>query len=51
MTKKRFSAVGFVAAVAIAVSGLFVPSASAADEIVVWADGDRGPNLVKVLAE
>ena len=51
MTKKRFSAVGFVSAVAIAVSGLFVPSASAADEIVVWADGDRGPNLVKVLAE
>jgi len=35
MTKKRLSAVGFVAAVAIAVSGLFVPSASAADEIVV----------------
>ena len=51
MTKKRNSAVGFVAAVAIAVSGLFVPSANAANEIVVWADGDRGPNLVKTLAE
>ena len=51
MTKKRFSAVGFISAVAIAVSGLVVPSANAANEIVVWADGDRGPNLVKVLAE
>jgi len=51
MTKKRNSAVGFIAAVAIAVSGLFVPSANAANEIVVWADGDRGPNLVKTLAE
>ena len=50
MTKKRFSAVGFIAAVAIAVSGLVVPSASAAEEIVVWADGDRGPNLLKALA-
>ena len=50
MTKKRFSAVGFIAAVAIAVSGLVVPSASAADEIVVWADESRGANLKKALA-
>ncbi len=50
MTKKRYGVAGFIAAAAIAVSGLVVPSASAADEIVVWADGQRGPNLVKVLA-
>jgi len=50
MTKKRYSAVGFVAAVAIAVSGLVVPSANAANEIVVWADESRGANLKKALA-
>ena len=48
MTKKRYSAVGFVAAVAIAVSGLVVPSANAANEIVVWADETRGKNLETV---
>ena len=51
MTKKRFSAVGFVAAVAIAVSGFVVPSASAADEIVVWADEQRGKNLTAVFKD
>jgi maltose-binding protein MalE len=50
MTKKRYSAVGFFAAVAIAVSGLVVPSANAANEIVVWADESRGANLKKALA-
>ena len=51
MTKKRLGAFGVIAAAAIAVSGLVVPSAQAANEIVVWADGDRGPNLEKVLKE
>lgn len=51
MIKKRISAASFIAAAAIAVSGLVVPSAQAANEIVVWADGERGPNLVKVFAE
>ncbi|MFY8197995.1 MAG: sugar ABC transporter substrate-binding protein, partial [Candidatus Planktophila sp.] len=51
MTKKRYSAVGFVAAVAIAVSGFVVPSASAADEIVVWADETRGKNLTTVFKD
>ncbi|MSZ09134.1 MAG: extracellular solute-binding protein [Actinobacteria bacterium] len=51
MTKKRLGAVGVIAAAAIAVSGLFVPSANANNTIVVWADGDRGPNLEKVLKE
>ena len=50
MIKKRISAASFIAAAAIAVTGLVVPSAQAANEIVVWADGQRGPNLVKVLA-
>ncbi|MEY2815206.1 MAG: hypothetical protein RIS05_954 [Actinomycetota bacterium] len=51
MTKKRYGVAGVIAAAAIAVSGLVVPSAQAANEIVVWADGERGPNLVKVLKE
>ena len=48
MTKKRYGVAGFIAAAAIAVSGLVVPSASAADEIVVWADETRGKNLTAV---
>ena len=51
MTKKRYGVAGFIAAIAIAVSGLVVPSASATNEIVVWADESRGANLKKVLAE
>jgi maltose-binding protein MalE len=51
MTKKRYSAVGFVAAVAIAVSGLVVPSANAANEIVIWADETRGKNLTAVFKD
>jgi maltose-binding protein MalE len=49
MTKKRYGVAGFIAAAAIAVSGLVVPSAQAANEIVVWADETRGPNLEKVM--
>ncbi|MFY8197758.1 MAG: sugar ABC transporter substrate-binding protein, partial [Candidatus Planktophila sp.] len=51
MTKKRLGVVGVIAAATMAFSALVVPSAYANNEIVVWADGDRGPNLVKVLAE
>jgi len=51
MTKKRLGVVGVIAAATMAFSALVVPSANANNEIVVWADGDRGPNLVKVLAE
>jgi arabinogalactan oligomer/maltooligosaccharide transport system substrate-binding protein len=49
MTKKRLGVVGVLAAATIAVSGLMVPSANAASEIVVWADETRGPNLKKVI--
>ena len=48
MTKKRYGVAGFIAAAAIAVSGLVVPSANAANEIVVWADETRGKNLTAV---
>ena len=50
MNKKHFGFTGVVASIAIAVSALVAPSANAANEIVVWADGDRGANLKKVLA-
>ncbi len=50
MNKKHFGFTGVVASLAIAVSALVVPSANAADEIVVWADESRGANLKKVLA-
>ena len=50
MNKKHFGFAGVVTSIAIAVSGLVVPSANAADEIVVWADETRGPNLKKVFA-
>lgn len=49
MNKKRFGVVGFVAAAALAVSGLAVPTANAANTIVVWADEQRGPQLQKLI--
>ena len=49
MNKKRFGLTGVVAVIALAFSTLVAPSASAATEIVVWADENRGPNLTKVL--
>lgn len=50
MNKKRFGFAGVIAAAALAVSSLVVPTANAATEIVVWADETRGPNLTKVMA-
>ena len=50
MNTKRFGFAGVFAAFALAVSTLVAPSASAATEIVVWADESRGPNLTKVIA-
>ena len=50
MNIKRFRFAGVIAAAALAVSTLVAPSASAATEIVVWADESRGPNLTKVIA-
>jgi len=50
MNKKRFGFAGVTAAFALAVSTLVVPTANAADQIVVWADESRGPNLAKVIA-
>ena len=50
MNIKRFGFAGVLAAAALAVSTLVAPSASAATEIVVWADENRGPNLTKVIA-
>ena len=50
MNIKRFGFAGVIAAAALAVSTLVAPSASAATEIVVWADETRGPNLTKVIA-
>lgn len=48
MKKKFFK--GFAPLAALAVTaGLSITPAQAASEIVVWADGQRGPNLVKVL--
>ena len=45
--KKRFIK-GFAAAAAAALSaGLLVTPAHAANEIIIWADETRGPNLVK----
>ena len=51
MNTKRFGFAGVLAAAALAFSTLVAPSASAATEIVVWADESRGPNLTKVTAE
>ncbi len=50
MNKKRFGFAGVIAAAALIVSSLVVPTANAATEIVVWADETRGPNLTKVIA-
>jgi maltose-binding protein MalE len=50
MNRKRFGFSALVAAFALAVSTLVAPSASAATEIVVWADENRGPDLTKVMA-
>jgi maltose-binding protein MalE len=50
MNKKQFGFAGVVASFALAVSTLVAPSAHAANEIVVWADENRGANLKKVLA-
>ncbi len=50
MNKKSLGLTGVLAALALTVSTFVVPSASAASEIVVWADESRGPNLTKVIA-
>ena len=50
MKKKSIGFTGVIAALAIAVSSFVAPSASAANEIVVWADESRGVNLSKVIA-
>ena len=50
MNKKRLGLAGVFAATALAVSTLVAPTASAATEIIVWADETRGPNLTKVFA-
>ena len=42
MNKKQFGFAGVVASFALAVSTLVAPSANAANEIVVWADENRG---------
>jgi maltose-binding protein MalE len=52
MNKKRFGVVGVIAAAALAVSALAVPSASAAKKpIVIWADETRGPALLKLVKD
>jgi arabinogalactan oligomer/maltooligosaccharide transport system substrate-binding protein len=50
MNKKSLGLTGVLAGFALAISSFVVPSASAASEIVVWADESRGPNLTKVIA-
>ncbi len=50
MNKKSLGFTGVLAGFALAISSFVVPSASAASEIVVWADESRGPNLTKVIA-
>ena len=50
--KKRISAVGVIAAAAVALVGLTgVPAQAASKEIVIWADETRGPNLTKLMAQ
>jgi arabinogalactan oligomer/maltooligosaccharide transport system substrate-binding protein len=51
MNKKRLGIAGVVAAAALAVSTLAAPTASAATQIIVWADETRGPNLEKTFAK
>lgn len=50
--KKRISAVGVIAAAAVALVGLTgVPAQAASKEIVIWADETRGPNLTKLMTQ
>ena len=50
MNKKRFGVVGVIAATALAVSVMAVPTAFAAKKtIVIWADDTRGPALEKIV--
>jgi maltose/maltodextrin transport system substrate-binding protein len=52
MNKKRIGVVGVIAAAALAVSALAVPSAFAAKKpIVIWADETRGPALLKLVSD
>jgi arabinogalactan oligomer / maltooligosaccharide transport system substrate-binding protein len=52
MTKKRFGVVGVIAAAALAVSVMVVPTATAAKKsIVIWADETRGPALEKIVKQ
>ena len=52
MNKKRIGVVGAIAAAALAVSALAVPSAFAAKKsIVIWADDTRGPALAKIVKQ
>lgn len=50
--KKRYSAASLVAVAAVALAGFAaVPAEAASKEIVIWADGQRGPNLQKMMAQ
>lgn len=50
MNKKRIGVVGVIAAAALAVSALAVPTAFAAKKtIIIWADDTRGPALTKIV--
>lgn len=52
MIKKRISAASFIAAAALAVSALAVPTAFAAQRsIIIWADDTRGPALEKIVKQ
>ena len=52
MNKKRIGVVGAIAAAALAVSALAVPSAFAAKKsIVIWADETKGPALLKLVKD
>ena len=52
MNKKRIGVVGVIAAAALAVSALAVPSAFAAKKsIIIWADETRGPALEKLVKD
>jgi arabinogalactan oligomer/maltooligosaccharide transport system substrate-binding protein len=52
MNKKRFGVVGVIAATALAVSVMAVPTALAANKtIVIWADDTRGPALEKIVKQ
>lgn len=52
MNRKRIGVVGAIAAAALAVSALAVPSAFAAKKsIIIWADDTRGPALLKIVKD